>query len=119
MKIAITATHNKIDQPFNPRFGRADFFILIDSETKEWEALPNPAASAGGGAGPQAVQFIAQKGAEVLISGRYGPKAFTALQAAGIQPYIAETGTISEVLEHYMAGQLTLAGSASGPGFHG
>ena len=119
MKIIITATTNKIDQPFNPRFGRADYFILIDSETRELEAFSNPAADARGGAGPQAVQFIANKGADVVISGRYGPSAFAALDAAGIKTYIAEEGTVSEVLEKYLAGGLESTDSATGPELHG
>lgn len=119
MKIIITATTNKIDQPFSPRFGRADYFILIDSETREWEAFANPAADARGGAGPQAVQFIAEKGAEIVISGRYGPSAFTALRAANIKAYIAEDGSVNEVLEQYLAGMLESTDSATGPELHG
>lgn len=119
MKIIITSTSNKIDQPFNPRFGRADYFILVDSETREWEAFANPAADARGGAGPQAVQFIAEKGAEVVISGRYGPSAFTALEAAGIKAYIANGGTVNEVFEKYLAGALDSTDAATGPELHG
>lgn len=119
MKIIITASSNKIEDPFNPRFGRAEYFMCYDSETKEWAAFSNPAADARGGAGPQAVQFIANQGAEVIISGRYGPSAFTALEAANIKAYIANNGTISEVLQQYLDGQLDQVGAASGPGFHG
>ena len=119
MKIVITATSNTIDQPFNPRFGRADYFILIDSETRDWEALPNPAADARGGAGPQAVQFIANKGVEAVISGRYGPSAFSALEAAKIEAYLAEDGTVNEVLGKYLAGELVKTNNATGSGMHG
>jgi predicted Fe-Mo cluster-binding NifX family protein len=119
MKIIITASSDKTDQPFNPRFGRAEYFLLYDSETKEWKALPNPAADARGGAGPQAVQFIANQGAEVVISGRYGPSAFTAIEAASIKAYIANEGTVSQVLQQYLDGQLEQVGEASGTGFHG
>ena len=119
MKIIITANSDQIDQPFNPRFGRAAYFMLYNDETQEWKTLMNPAADARGGAGPQAVQFIANQGAEVIISGRYGPSAFTALEAAGIQAYIASNGTVSEVLQQYLDGQLEQVGEASGPGFHG
>lgn len=119
MKIIITASSDKIEGPFNPRFGRADYFILVDSETREAQSFANPAASARGGAGPQAVQFIANQGAEVIISGRYGPSAFTAIEAANIQAYIASNGTVSEVLQQYLDGQLEKVGEASGPGFHG
>ncbi len=119
MKIIITTSSNKTDQPFNPRFGRAAYFMCYDSETQAWSALANPAADARGGAGPQAVQFIANQGAEVVISGRYGPSAFTALEAADVKAYIATSGTVSEILQQYLAGQLEQIGKSSGPGFHG
>ena len=118
MKIIITANSDKIDQPFNPRFGRAEYFILVDSDTREWEAFSNPAADARGGAGPQAVQFIDRKKPEVVISGRYGPSAFTALEAAGIKAYLASSGTVSEVLQQFLDGQLEQAGAATGTGMH-
>jgi predicted Fe-Mo cluster-binding NifX family protein len=118
MHIIVTATSNKIDQPFSPRFGRADFFILFDSETGEWEAFSNPAVGSRGGAGPQAVQFIANKGAEVVISGRYGPSAFTALNAAGIKAYLAEDGTVREVYAKFQDGTLEKTSTATGPGLH-
>ncbi len=119
MKIIITASSNKIEQPFNPRFGRAEYFMLVDSDTHKWEAFSNPAASARGGAGPQAVQFIDSKKPDVVISGRYGPSAYAALEAAGIKAYIATDGTVSEVLKQFFDGQLEQAVGSSGPGMHG
>jgi predicted Fe-Mo cluster-binding NifX family protein len=119
MKVIITASGDNIDQAFSPRFGRADYCILIDDTTRAWEAFPNPAVDARGGAGPQAVQFIADKGAEVVISGRYGPSAFGALEAAGIQAFIADRGTVSQVFEQYLAGELESTNTATGPELHG
>ena len=119
MKIIITASSDKIDQPFNPRFGRAEYFILIDSKTREAQAFANPAAGARGGAGPQAVQFVASQQPKAVISGRFGPNAFSALEAAGIKAYIASSGTVSEVLDQFLTDQLTEVGEASGPGLHG
>ncbi len=119
MRIAISAIKNTIEAQFSPRFGRCDFFILIDSETREWEAFSNPAISARGGAGPQAVQFITDKGAEVIISGRYGPSAFTALEAAGVQAYLAQDGSVNRVLDKFLAGELESTSTATGPELHG
>ncbi|HIE58241.1 MAG TPA: dinitrogenase iron-molybdenum cofactor biosynthesis protein [Anaerolineales bacterium] len=118
MKIAITATTNKIDQPFNPRFGRTEYFIIYDTETKEWEASVNPAANARGGAGPQAVQFITQAGAEIVISGRYGPNAFSALQASGLPAYIAAEGTVEDVIQQFLDGKLEQTHAATGGEMH-
>lgn len=120
MKVIITATNNTLDSPFNPRFGRSDYFIVVETETGEWEGLPNPAADARGGAGPQAVQFIADKGAQAVISGRYGPSAYTALEAAGIKAYVfAAEGTVEDALEDYKEGKLELVSAPTGRGFHG
>jgi predicted Fe-Mo cluster-binding NifX family protein len=119
MKIIITASSDKIDQPFNPRFGRAEYFILIDSETREAQAFANPAMDARGGAGPQAVQFIAAHQPGAVISGRFGPNAFSALEAAGVKVYVASSGTVSEVLDQFLAGRLSQVSEASGPGMHG
>ena len=118
MKIIITANSDKIDQPFNPRFGRAEYFILIDSETREAQTFANPAADAGGGAGPQAVQFVASHKPDVVISGRFGPNAFSALKAAGIQAYVASDGTVGDVLQQYLDGHLEQVGDATGPELH-
>jgi len=119
MKIFISATDTNIDQAFNPRFGRCDYFILVDTKTLDWEALANPAADATGGAGPQAVKFIADRGAEAVISGRYGPSAFTALDAAGIKAYIASDGSVKDVLELFLADKLTCVTGPTGGGLHG
>jgi predicted Fe-Mo cluster-binding NifX family protein len=119
MKIIISASGNTIEHPFNPRFGRADFFILVNSETREWQAFPNPAADARGGAGPQAVQFIVGQGAQAVISGRYGPNAYAALEAAGIRAYLASEGSVAEVLQQFLDGQLEQASASTGPELHG
>lgn len=119
MRIIITASSDKIDHPFNPRFGRADYFMQYDSDTQEWTAFKNSAAEASGGAGPQAVQFLDGKNPEIVISGRYGPSAFTALEAAGIRAFIASNGTVHEVLQQFLDGQLEQVGQATGPGMHG
>jgi len=119
MKIIITASGNQIEHPFNPRFGRADFFILIDSETRDWKALANPAAEARGGAGPQAVQFLVRQGAQAVISGSFGPNAYAALEAAGIAAYVASEGSVAEVLQQFLDGQLEQVSAATGPERHG
>jgi predicted Fe-Mo cluster-binding NifX family protein len=119
MKIAVSAVKGKLDEPFNPRFGRADQFVIYDTESQAHEAAANPAASARGGAGAQAVQFLAGKGVQAVISGRYGPNAYTALEAAGIGAYVAQTGTVAEVIEQYQAGSLEQVSGATGPELHG
>lgn len=119
MKLAISSTGNKLEAQYSPRFGRCAYFIIIDTETRDWEALPNPGADAGGGAGPLAVQFIDEQGVQAVVSGRFGPNAYGALEAAGMQTFAAEDGTVGQVFEAYLAGELEQVTGATGPEMHG
>lgn len=118
MKIAISSHDGKVNTQFSSRFGRCEYFIFVDSQTRAWEAKSNPAAAARGGAGAQVVQFLSNHHVDVTISGRYGPNAFTALEAAGIRSYLAVEGTPQELLEQFLAGELKQARSATGPAEH-
>ena len=119
MKIAISASGNTIESPFNPRFGRCDYFLFYDTDAEAWEAFPNPAAGARGGAGPHAAQFIINQGVEVVISGRYGPNAFTALDTAGVKSYLATAGTVLEAQGKFIAGDFEPITAPTGPELHG
>jgi predicted Fe-Mo cluster-binding NifX family protein len=119
MRVGITSSKADFDAEFNPRFGRCEHFIIVDTETHAWEALPNPAADARGGAGPLAAQFIANQRIKAIISGRYGPSAHSALQAGGVQTYIGEGATVKDVLDKFLAGELQQVMAETGPGFHG
>jgi predicted Fe-Mo cluster-binding NifX family protein len=118
MIIAISSPDGKFDTEFSPRFGRCNFFIIVDTDTREWESKPNPAANARGGAGPQAVQFLSTTGVKAAITGRYGPNAFTTLKAAGIRAYIAGTGTPEELLDRFLSGTLEEVNAATGRELH-
>ncbi|OQX60996.1 MAG: hypothetical protein B6I38_02565 [Anaerolineaceae bacterium 4572_5.1] len=118
MKLAISSPDGKFDSKFSARFGRCAYFIFIDTETRAWEAKTNPAANARGGAGPQAVQFLSENGAEATITGRYGPNAFSAIEAAGIQAFEADSGTPEELLNKFLAGELNQVNTSTGPSLH-
>jgi predicted Fe-Mo cluster-binding NifX family protein len=84
----------------------------VDSETMQFDAIPNMAASASGGAGIQAVQTIADKGVKVVITGNIGPDAFGALSAAGIEIVTGASGTLREVVEQFKRGEIGKTGAA-------
>jgi predicted Fe-Mo cluster-binding NifX family protein len=112
MKIAISSAGKGLDSQIDPRFGRCQYFILIDPETMEFEGLENTGLMASGGAGVQAAQLVVQKGVNVLITGNLGPNAASALSAAGIKVYLVPGGTVREVTEALKSGRLQ---EASGP----
>lgn len=53
MKICISSTGDNLDSGLDSRFGRCEFFIFVDPETMDFEAVKNPYINAFGGAGIQ------------------------------------------------------------------
>lgn len=110
MKVAITSSGEGLDSPVDPRFGRAAKFILIDTETDSVQVVDNTQnLNAAQGAGIQAAQNVSRLGAEVLMTGHCGPKAFAALRAAGIQVITGVQGTVAEAVERFRRGELAPA----------
>jgi len=119
MKIILTTTSPSIDSDVDPRFGRGAYFLVVDPDTLEWQAHPNPGVNAPGGAGTLAAQFVADQNAEAVISGDFGPNAYGALQAAGVAMYLfGASRTVREAIERFKAGQLERVGAPTGPGHH-
>ena len=107
MKIAITSSGKTLESPVDPRFGRAAFFIVVDLDTGAFEAHDNAQnLNAAQGAGIQAAETVSRLGAEVVITGHCGPKAFRTLDAAGIQVVTGAQGTVRESVESYRKGEL-------------
>jgi predicted Fe-Mo cluster-binding NifX family protein len=119
LKICLSATANNLEAQLDPRFGRCLYFIVVDSETMQYEAIPNMAAGATGGAGIQAAQTIADKMVKVVITGNVGPNAFEALSAAGIEIITASSGTIREVIEKFKKRELQRTGTPTVGGHFG
>lgn len=109
MKVAIASMGNDLEGQVDPRFGRCDWFVIVETDTMEFTALQNPGATAGGGAGIQAAQVIASTGATAVVAGHMGPNAHQALAAAGIQILPFGGGTVRQAVEAVKAGQLTPA----------
>ncbi len=109
MIIACSAQGTTLDAQIDPRLGRAQQFLLVNTESLACEAIANPGGNASGGAGIQAAQLLASKGAQAVITGNCGPNAFATFQAAGIPLYTGASGTIREALAQYQQGQLTAA----------
>ncbi len=113
MKIAITSTGKELDSKMDPRFGRCQYFIVLDPETMEFTAHDNSGTMQRGGAGPIAVKTISDLGAEVVITGNVGPNAFDALRASGVKAYVGGSGTVAEAVEQWKNEQLEEAEDAS------
>lgn len=121
MKVAVTSKGDGLDAELDPRFGRAHSIIVAtlgaDGTVGEPVAHENSLnLNAMQGAGIQTAEMVARLGAEALISGHIGPKAFRALRAAGIKVYTCGPATVADALGKLAAGELTEVASPDVPG---
>lgn len=114
MKVAVTAQGRDLASPVDLRFGRADYFLLIDSETGEFAAYDNAQnRNTLQGAGIQAAQKLVHLGAQTVLTGNVGPKAFATLQAGQVTIYRIAAGTVQQAMEQWLAGSLESAAEAN------
>lgn len=106
MKLAVTSLGQDLDSPVDPRFGRAQYLVLVETEGMACEAIENPSVQAAGGAGVQMAQMVAATGAVAVLTGNVGPNAYHALTAAGLKVFIGATGTVREAVASYLRGEL-------------
>ena len=108
MKIAVTSTGTNLEATVDPRFGRAAYILIVDSDTLDFEVLDNsPNVNAFKGAGIQAATMVSDCKADILLTGFCGPNAFRALDAAQIKVAGDVSGTVREAVSACVAGDVT------------
>ncbi len=105
MKICVTSEGNNLDAVVDQRFGRCAYFIFVDTDTMEYESVENTNVSASGGVGIKSAQLVSEKGARVVLTGKVGPNAAKALEAAGIEVITDVSGSVKDAIERYKEGR--------------
>ena len=106
MKIAVSSSGKDLDSQVDPRFGRCAYFVIMETDDMGFEAFNNENIALGGGAGIQAAQFVASKGAKAVITGNVGPNAVQTLSAAGVETFVGQSGTVRESIVRYTKGEI-------------
>lgn len=107
MKIAVTSTGEDLSSTVDPRFGRARYFVVIDTDSGDFKVIDNSmSANAMQGAGVQAAEAVAREEVKVLVTGHCGPNAHRALKAAGIAVVVGASGSVSEAVQAFESGTL-------------
>ncbi|MDI6600796.1 MAG: NifB/NifX family molybdenum-iron cluster-binding protein [Thermoanaerobacteraceae bacterium] len=119
MRVAISSTGTDIDSIVDERFGRARYFIIVDTETGEHEAIDNEAYQLSGGAGAKTAQMIIEKGSEAVISSNIGPNAMDVMEKAGIRVYRAYNMSVKEAVDLFNKGLLQEILQPTSKGHHG
>ncbi len=112
MKIAVSSCGIFLDSPIDPRFGRCDYFVIVDTYDMSFEVIDNESNELTQGAGVQSAHFVISKGVQAVITGHIGPNAIRALSAAGVEVVLCQTESIREAIEKYQKGVIK---SVNGP----
>jgi len=110
--VCITAAGKDWEAATQPNFGRAAFFLFVDTDAETIDAVRNEPGAHG--AGVQAAHTVAERGASVVITGSVGPNAFRGLMASGIEVFVGASGTVRQAFDAYRAGELNRAGGPTG-----
>jgi len=120
MKICVCSTGSNLDSQVSPVFGRCPYFLIVDSETKEFKSISNLAGQADRGAGVAAGQLVASEKTVAVICGNFGPNALSVLQMSGIKIYPGIFGlTVRQTIDKYNKGELKEIKIPSAPGRFG
>jgi predicted Fe-Mo cluster-binding NifX family protein len=106
MKICVSSTGKDMNSTMDQRFGRAAYFIIIDSESMDFEVMDNSAAVSSGGAGIMSSQNIVNKNVEIVITGNVGPNAMNVLKSANIRIMKGLSASVKENIEKFKNGKL-------------
>ena len=108
MKIAISSTGKDLESEIDARFGRCNYFLIIeieDNRIKDFKAIENNAKAQVGGAGISAGEIVAKQKVDAIITVNLGPRAFSVFEQFGIKIYQGE-GEIKEVIQDFINGKL-------------
>lgn len=106
MKVAIPVLDKSKNSTMDSRFGRSNFYAVYDSDADTFEFVTNPAFQARGGAGIQAVQFLAGKNVQAVIVPHVGPNADRGLKSSNIEIFKGESISASELIQKWKNNQL-------------
>lgn len=110
MRIAITSVGTDLNSDVDPRFGRAQYILIVEQDGTLAEVVDNSKGfNAMNGAGIQAGKLLSDKKVDVLMTGNCGPNAFKTLDAAGIKVVVNQSGTVKQAFDKFLTGAVTYA----------
>ncbi len=104
MKVAVSSSGDNMDSQIDPRFGRSAYFLIVETETMNYEAIKNETTDLTSGAGIQTASLVASQGIAAVLTGNCGPKAAQALIQGGIEIITGQAGSVRDVVQNYIKG---------------
>jgi len=109
MKIAICVKDDSgVSARVDDRFGRAEYYLIFDSEYNQSVVIENSAKNDSAGAGGKAISLLHKHNVSVIVVPELGPKALDAVKAFELEAYqIDESKTAQQAVNSFLAGKLT------------
>ena len=101
MKIAVSADGSDLNAKVATRFNIAKYLLIIDLDTGEHEAVPNPFTTGQHGAGVQAIVLAVSRGARVILTGYTSPAVANQFKSSDIEIITGMAGTVRDAIEQY------------------
>ena len=101
MKIGVVAEGESLDSFIAEDFGHAPFFLIVDSETLDYEVVKNEFMNSLEGAGMKVADAIISLKVDAVITGGIGPHGYEKLTGAGIKVSFDEEGTVEEGITNF------------------
>lgn len=119
-RIAISSEDDRgLDSVVSPHFGRCPYFILVDVEGRDVQAVNAVQNPFYGHHQPGEVPaFIHGQNADVMLAGGMGGRAIQFFQQFGIEAATGASGTVQMSLERYLGGELVGAAACASSEAH-
>lgn len=103
MKLCVTSKGKDLDAKVDFHFGKAPYFLIINTESMVFEVVENTAQVGGRGSGIIAAQMVLDRSAAAVLTGIIGPNAFDALRIAHVDVYegLSEGDTVRDAVEKF------------------
>lgn len=102
MKIAVTSTGQKLDDPVGTRPDKCSHWLVVDTVSMEYDAMPNPLVKLGG---PAAGRFLAMLLQECMVkfilAGGCGCEQLEGLGKNGMRVLLGVKGSVREAVEKF------------------
>jgi predicted Fe-Mo cluster-binding NifX family protein len=118
MKVAISAEGPTLEATVGSRFGISPYFVIVDLDTGEWEAVRNPGSSGKRGAGVEAIVVVISKNVKAVMTGYCSPTMRKHLESNGIDVFTGLSGTVEDVMEIFKRGEIQKAREPKGGGLN-
>ena len=119
MNICIPVKEDKgLSSEVNPHFGSAPIFLIVDTESGAARGIPNLNMHHGHGM-CQPLASLAGERLDAIVVGGIGMGALSKLQAAGLEVFLSDGGSVSDTIAAWKSGTLRPVTPAVACGRHG